>query len=355
MGFGELFCVRGVADLPVEGDDVRTGADRGQRLAECQPGGDLGAHLVTGQLDLAAWPGPDRSVRRPWPADCQVTFTAQLDDGSFGHLRWQGLAVPALAVFDFVEAAALAGASQDHGGPVRVGRAGQRLIDVGDVVPVNGDGVAAERFNPLGVRVDVPAEFGRAALAEAVHVDDRGQVGQPVIGRLVERLPHGPFGHLAVTAEHPDAVRQLVEIPAGQGDADPVGKSLAKRAGGDVDPRQHRRGVTLKQRAEPPVAGHQLFVGDDARRLEHRVKQRGRVALGKDQVVVGRVARPLPVVAEMTDKQHRHQVRGRHARRGMARSGGGAAPDRVDPQLLTERANIVQGLNGHGDLLHRRL
>ena len=223
----------------------------------------------------------------------------------------------------------------------------ERLVDRAEVVAVDGDGAAAERLDPPGVRVQVPAQLGRAALAEPVDVDDRGQVGQPVVGRLVERLPHRALGHLAVAAQHPHPVRQLVEVLAGQRDADAVGQPLAQRAGGDVDPRQHRGGVALQRRAESPVAVHQLLVGDDARRLEHRVQQRGGVALGEDQVVVGRVVRPLPVVAEMPGQQHRHQVGGRHARRRMAGPGGRAGPDRVDPQLLGELMDIVQRLHGH--------
>ena len=207
-------------------------------------------------------------------------------------------------------------------GPVTAGRAGERLVDLAQVVPVDDDRVAAERLHPLGVRVQVPAQFGRAALAEAVHVDDRGEVAQVVVGGLVQRLPHRPLGRLDVSAQHPDPVRQLIEVPAGQGHPDPVRQPLAERAGGHVDPRQHRGGVTLQPRAEPPVPGHQLLVGDDAR-LEHRVQQRRRVPLGEDQVVVGRVVWPLPVVAQMPGQQHRHQVGGRHARRRMAGPGRG--------------------------------
>ena len=189
-----------------------------------------------------------------------MPFPAQLDDGPLGHFRGQRPAVPALAILDLGEPAALEGAGQDHGGPVRVAALGERLVDLAKIVPVDGDGTAAERLNPLGVRVQVPAQFGRAALAEAVHVDDRGQVVQLVVGRLVERLPHRPFRHLAVTAQHPHPVRQLVEIPPSQGDADSVRQTLTERARGDVDPRQLRGGVTLQRRTEPPVSVYQLLV-----------------------------------------------------------------------------------------------
>ncbi len=331
---GELLGVGGVAHLPVEGDDVAAGADRGQRLAEGQPGGDFGAELVAGQAHFAAGPDPGGGRLRPRPGDRDVAFPAQLDDGPLGHFRGQRPAVPALAVLHLGEPLSLEGAGQDHRGLARVAHGRERLVDLAEVVPVDGDGTAAERLNPFGICLQIPAQLGRAALAEAVHIDDRGQVVQPVVGGLVERLPHRALGHLAVTAQHPDAVGQLVEIPAGEGDADPVRQALAERAGSDVDPRQHRGGVALQHRPEPPVGGHQLVVGDDARRLEHGVEQRGRVALGKDQVVVGRVVRPLPVITQVPGQQRSHHIGRRHARCRMAGPGGGAAADRIDPQLL---------------------
>ena len=64
-------------------------------------------------------------------------------------------------------------------------------------------------------------------------------------------------------------------------------------------------------------------------------------------MVVGRIVRPLPVVAEMPGQQHRHQIGGRHARRRMAGPGGGAGTDRVDPQLLGELMDVIQRLHGH--------
>ena len=343
--------MRRVAHLPVEHDDVAACADRGQRLAEGQPGGDLGAQFIAGQAHLAVGPGPGGPGLRRQPDDRDLAFPAQLDDGPLSHVRGQRPAVPALAVLDLVEPAALAGAGQDHGGPVGFGRVAERFVDLAEVVPVDGDGVAAERLDPLGVRVQVPAELGGAALTEAVDVDDRGQLVQPVVGRLVERLPHRPLGHLAVAAQHPDVVWQLVEVPSGQGHADPVRQPLAEGAGGHVDPWQHRRGMALQPGAESPVPVHQLVVGDHADRLEHRVEQRGRVPLGEDQVVVGRIVRLLPVVAQVPGHQHRHHVGGGHARRRVAGSGGGAAPDRVDPQLLGQFVDIVQGVHGHAGLL----
>jgi hypothetical protein len=53
-----------------------------------------------------------------------------------------------------------------------------------------------------------------AALAEPVDVDDRDQVVELVVRGVLERLPLGALGNLAVAAERPDAERQPVEPSA---------------------------------------------------------------------------------------------------------------------------------------------
>src|SRR5215470_18460280 len=99
----------GVAHLATERDDARLRTDRGERLAECQPGGHLSALLVAGQAHLAAGPALDRSALRPRPADHKVAFPAELGDGPLGHLRRERPAMPAFAVFDLGEPAPLPG------------------------------------------------------------------------------------------------------------------------------------------------------------------------------------------------------------------------------------------------------
>ena len=64
-------------------------------------------------------------------------------------------------------------------------------------------------------------------------------------------------------------------------------QALAERAGGDVGRRDPRRRVALEPRAEP-AERQQLLVVDDPGRLQHRVVERRRVALGEDQVVGAR-------------------------------------------------------------------
>ena len=82
---------------------------------------------------------------------------------------------------------------------------------------------------------------------------------------MVERLPDRALGHLAVAAEHPDVVGQLVEALAGQRDAD------ADRAGpGPSEPvatsTQGSTGVGWPSRRLPNLRKRQqLLVGDRAR------------------------------------------------------------------------------------------
>lgn len=130
------------------------------------------------------------------------------------------------------------------------------------------------RLGPPGVRVRIPAELCLAALTEPIHVHDDDQVGQLVVGRFVEGFPHASLCELAVAAENPDAILELVEVLVRDGDAHTVRESLPKGTGGDIDPRQHRGGMALQSLSEPPVTGHQLVIGDDANGLEHRVRQR---------------------------------------------------------------------------------
>jgi len=63
--------------------------------------------------------------------------------------------------------------------------------------------------------------------------------------------------------------------------------------------------MALQPLAEAPVAVQQLVFGDDSHGLEHRVQQRGRVALGEDQVIVDRQARLIPVIAQVPGDKHR--------------------------------------------------
>jgi hypothetical protein len=137
-----------------------------------------------------------------------------------------------------------------------------------------------------------------AALAEPVHVDDGREVVELVEGRVLERLPHGAFGDLAVAAEHPGAVGQAVELLAGERDSDPVRNALAQRAGGDVNPGDLRRRVPFEPTPEL-TEGEQLLILDRSRGLEERVHKGRGMALGEDQVVVEGALRLVEVVAQV--------------------------------------------------------
>ena len=230
-------------------------------------------------------------------------------------------------VLDGLDAAALQRARDDRGRPLadrlrlRVG-----ALDLLDVVAVDRDRVPAEGAQAAHVGVEVPAEHGLARLAEAVDVEDRGQVVEALPGGVLDRLPHRALGHLAVAAQAPDAERQAVEPLAGQRHARRDRQALAERAGRHVGGRDARGRVALEPRAEL-AEGQQLLVVDPPRRLEHRVVERRRVALGEDQVVVG----PQVPVDEDGD-----QVGRRHRRGGVAGAGSGAGADRVHAQLLPQ-------------------
>ena len=278
----------------------------------------------------------------------QVAFAAQFLDGPLGHVRRQRLPVPAILVLDLAEALAFDGAGQDHG-RLAAGLAGvaQGAIDLGQVMAVDQHRVAAERLDARRVDVHMPAVLGFAPLTQAVHVHDRRQVGEPVLARLVEGFPNRALGELRVAAEHPHVVRQLVQVLARQRHPDPDRQALSQRAGGHVDPGQRRRRVALEAGAELAEA-HQLVVADGADGLEHGVAERRGMALAVDQVVIVGLVRPRPVVLQVAADQDGNQVGRRHRRGRMARTGGRAAADRVDAQLLAEVAQEVEVFLGGG-------
>ena len=142
-------------------------------------------------------------------------------------------------------------------------RGGHRLVDGGQVMPVDGQHPGAECLHPALVVLKVPADIGLAALAEPVDVGHHDHVGQVVIGGLVEGLPDGTLGEFAVSAQHPDPVGEPLQVLACQRDPHAIWQPLAQRAGGDVNPRQYRGGMALQPLAEAPVAVQQFVFGDD--------------------------------------------------------------------------------------------
>ena len=350
VGLAEDLGEGGVGDLAVEGDHVAPGvAEGGQGLAVDLAGGDGAAQLVDGELQLAA--GLEDvglavgGGRGDGGGDAPVA--AELLDGARDVV--EGLAVGVELVLDRLDALALLGAGQDHGGLAGGGHGlGEGGVDGVDVVAVELDDVPAEGGELGLVGLHVPPVAGGPALAEAVHVDDGDEVVELLVGRGRGRLPHRALGHLRVTADDPRAVGQLVEALGRDGDADGDGQALAEGAGGHVDPGQAGGGVALQPAADVAVGVH-LVLGDRPHRLVDGVDQGGRVALGEDQVVGVGVLGVVEVVVQVLGDQHGHEVGGRHRRRGVPGLGRTADLHCVDPELLAEVTPLL-GLT-HQELL----
>ena len=153
--------------------------------------------------------------------------------------------------------------------------------------------------------------------------------------RVIEPLPDRALRQLAVARDRPDVVRRGERALPRERDPDGDRQRLAKRAGRDVDPREHRRRVAFEPAAELPER-HELVVGDRACRADERIVQRRRVVLAEDQVVVRGVLGARSVVAEMRGQEDGHEVgRGERGRR-MARARGRRAADRVGAQLARD-------------------
>ena len=239
--------------------------------------------------------------------------------------------MPAVLVLDGRYALALQRRGEDSRRPAGQRRGVRvRLVDRLDVVAVDLDRVPPERTRALGEDARVPPDHRLSALPEPVHVDDRREVVEAVVRGVLERLPHRALGQLRVAAQHPDPVREPVEVPAGDRHADADRQPLAERPGGNVDPGEDRRRVALERAAERPVAV-EVLLGDHARSAEDPVEERRCVALREDETVVRRGLRIRPVVAEVAVHEHGHEVGGRHAGGRVAgarqwRSGGSNRP-----------------------------
>ncbi len=239
------------------------------------------------------------------------------------------------------------------GAPVVASASVNAPVDLLDVVAVDRDCVPAERAGTRDVDVEIPADHRLATLSQPVDVEDRGQVVELVVGRMLECLPHRALCHLAVAAENPGVGGDAIEALGGEGRPDSDRKTLTERAGGDVDPGEDGRGVPFEPASELAVR-EKLLVRDHAGGEVDRVEQRRRVALGEDQPVVRRALRRVEVVAEEAVDEHRQQVGGGHRRGGMPGLRSGAHADGVDSELLSQLAPAL-GVShaGHSTTLFR--
>src|SRR5438132_13819700 len=182
--------------------------------------------------------------------DPKVANPAQFGDGSLRHVGRKRLPWPAMFVFDFAETFPLDRPGDHHGGLTgRLPCLLQRLVDLVQVVAVDHDGAAAEGLDSIAVDVGLPLIFGWAPLAEAVDVEDRGEVRKAVEPGLVASLPDGTFGQLAVPGQGPDVKAELVELATGKRDPDGDRQALPQTTGRDVDPGEARRRVPFQPRA----------------------------------------------------------------------------------------------------------
>ena len=219
-GFLEILGVRRVGHFRVEHDDVfARGSERRERFAVGLPRRDgFGVRLECER--------PRPLHRRSVPAlglrdgeRARAGLATQLRDRLLRLLGVERLAVPAFFVLDERHTLALHGPGKDRGRSAGSARAAVRVVDLGRIVPVDDDRIDAEGARARGVRTHVPLEFGGPALTQAVHVKDRGEIGEPLVAGVVEGLPDRALRALAVTDEDPHVVRRIEHALAGERDS----------------------------------------------------------------------------------------------------------------------------------------
>ena len=323
VGAGEVLGVRGVAYLAVEGHHIRTGAQRPERITVRAAGGDAVALFVHRELQgwgrrpLDSIRGRRRRLRRTY-ADRHTPLATELRDCLDRLFPQEGFAVPAVFVLHQADPLPLDGPGDNHRWDLRRPfRLRVGPINLVQVVAINLQSPPPEGLRLLCVGAGIPPQHRLAPLAQAVHIQDTDQVAKFVMRGVLDRLPHGSFGHLAVAREHPDVIRELVQIFASEGDAHADGQPLPQRSRGHLDPRQDRRGMAFEAAAEF-AQGQQLCIGDRPGGFEQRIQQGRRVPFREHQVIVAGTLRIREVVAQVIGQQHRHQVGGGHRRGGMA-------------------------------------
>src|SRR5438874_3377306 len=158
--------------------------------------------------------------------------------------------MPAGLVLEERDALAFHRARDDRGGPARVARLREGVVDLSKIVAIDDERIPAERLDARGVRIGVPLELGGPALAEPVHVEDGRHAPQVLVTAEIEAFPDRALGALAVADDRPYVERRVPQTLRRERDPDRDRHALTERARRDVDPRQHRCGMTLEARAQ---------------------------------------------------------------------------------------------------------
>src|SRR5919109_2991246 len=201
----ELFGKCGVADFAVHGDHGGPCAQRLESIAIGLPGSYFVSFLVCRQ-GYVRLPIFDRGHAGFGflAVDPEVTDATELSNSALRHIGWQRLPVPVLLVLDLAEAFAFDGTGDDHGGLTSsLPGLFQCLVDLLQVMAVDDDSAATEGLHPIAIHVGLPLILRWTTLAEAVDIEDRGEVGQPVETRLIQPFPDRALGELTVARQGP--------------------------------------------------------------------------------------------------------------------------------------------------------
>ena len=249
--------------------------------------------------------------------------------------------MPAIFVFQEVDALALEGAGDDGDGLVFDFRGEiERFEDVFQIVAVNLIGLPAEGGEAAGVDGGVVLVHGGVALAQAVDVHQSDQVVELVVTGKGGCFPHRSFRGLAIAHENIDAVAGPVVL-GGPGHARAHTQPLAQRAGG-YGRRSEARGGMAFELAAQLAERQQLLGGKQPGLSPGGVENGGGVALGEYEAVVAGMGRVGGVVAHDVEEERADQVGRGQATGGVAGAGGGGGAQGMDAQaggLLAQQLN----------------
>jgi hypothetical protein len=164
-------------------------------------------------------------------------------------------------------------------------------------------------------RAEIADRRDRRIRLQLVVIDDGDDLGEPLVGSRLQRLPDLPFLQLAVAGHQHDASAAAGEPPRAR-HAVGLGDAHAERTGVGGDERRRLHVGVTWQPAEAPQLVEAIEV-ELAERDEQRVERRRVVAL-RGEVDVG-VRRAAVGVHELLGPEPRDQVSGAEARSDVAR------------------------------------